>query len=164
VLRCRCHREPLEKFNHTVPQNATHHYVLRFFFVGDRICRNFNIFSILNKFALLLAATTCPAWNVSIMHLKEPKVSRSLSSVKSAPSAFLEEKSVSAFLSDEDVSRLTGYRHRNKIIDALNGLSIPFILNARGHPLVLRSSFEPKGSAQGESKNPRRQKKEWKPL
>lgn len=72
------------------------------------------------------------------------------------------DEGVNTFLSDEDVTRLTGYRHSKKVISALEGLSIPFILNARGRPLVLRSSVELVGSkVRDRSAKP---KKEWRPL
>lgn len=68
-----------------------------------------------------------------------------------------------AFLSDEDVTRLTGYRHSKKVIGALDDLSIPYILNARGKPLVLRSSVD-LGAADRARQRPGKPRKEWRPL
>lgn len=45
----------------------------------------------------------------------------------------------SAFLDDADLERLTGYKRTAQQIRWLSDHGIPFILNAKGRPVVMRS-------------------------
>ena len=67
------------------------------------------------------------------------------------------ETDASAFLSDDDVARLTGYRQPKKIQDALRSMHIPFIVNVRGKTLVLRSDIQSSAA----SKPAKAKAKEW---
>lgn len=60
-----------------------------------------------------------------------------------SPLAGMPQGDPGSFLSDEDVARLTGYRQSKKMIEALRSMHIPFILNFRGKPMVLRSAVDP---------------------
>ena len=46
------------------------------------------------------------------------------------------------YVSDADLQRLTEYRQRHRIIQALEGMGINYTLSRTGKPLVLRSTIE----------------------
>lgn len=50
--------------------------------------------------------------------------------------------STSIFLSDDEVSHLTGRKMRGAQIDALRQMGVPFFVNARGHAVVTRAAIE----------------------
>jgi hypothetical protein len=47
-----------------------------------------------------------------------------------------------AFLTDAEVKRLAGCRHRTEQIAALRQMGIPFWVNAAGRPIVVRAIIE----------------------
>lgn len=50
------------------------------------------------------------------------------------------------FLSDDEVSRLTGRKMKSAQINALRQMGVPFFVNATGHAVVTRAAIE--GSSQ----------------
>lgn len=61
------------------------------------------------------------------------------------------------FLTDDELSELTGYRQSSKQITMLKRQGVPFHVNAAGHPKVARAVIEGKHVKQHE------QTKEWTP-
>lgn len=52
-----------------------------------------------------------------------------------------------AFLSKEDVRRLTGRAHRSRQIEVLKGQGVPFYVDGTGWPVVARAAVEGRASA-----------------
>ncbi|CAH0447757.1 hypothetical protein LMG10661_03830 [Ralstonia syzygii subsp. syzygii] len=48
----------------------------------------------------------------------------------------------SMFLTDDEVSRLTGRKMKGAQIDALRQMGVPFFVNATGHAVVTRAAIE----------------------
>lgn len=64
---------------------------------------------------------------------------------------------MSTFLTNDEISSLTGRKIKSKQIEALRKIGIAFFVNATGHPVVLRSAIE------GKSNITPKQDKGWKP-
>lgn len=58
------------------------------------------------------------------------------------------------FLTDDEVSRLTGRKMKGAQIDALRLMGIPFFMNATGHAVVTRAAVE--GGSQSAAQKPAR--------
>jgi len=59
-------------------------------------------------------------------------------------------KMESAFLSKEDMIRLTDYKLPSKQIEVLRKNGIPFTVDRSGHPVVMRTSLSDVGKASGQ--------------
>lgn len=57
------------------------------------------------------------------------------------------------FLTPEEIAILTGRKMKSKQIESLRSMSIPFFINATGHPVVARSAVD--GKADFEPQKPR---------
>lgn len=64
---------------------------------------------------------------------------------------------MSTFLTNDEISSLTGRKIKSKQIEALRKIGIAFFVNATGHPVVLRSAIE------GKSNIAQKPEKGWKP-
>jgi sugar/nucleoside kinase (ribokinase family) len=61
------------------------------------------------------------------------------------------------FLSEEELETLTGFRRKSKQIAQLKQMGVAFLVNACGHPVVLRASLEGRKDSKAPSKP------EWRP-
>lgn len=59
----------------------------------------------------------------------------------------------SAFLTDEDIRRLTGFAHKAKQVTQLRRMGVPFFVNASGQPVVACSAVQG-GAKAAEAKVP----------
>jgi len=62
--------------------------------------------------------------------------------------------STSMFLTDDEVSRLTGRKMKGAQIDALRQMGVPFFVNATGHAVVTKAAVE--GGSQSAAQKPAR--------
>ena len=62
------------------------------------------------------------------------------------------------FLTPDEINRLTGRKWKAKQLEFLRANGIPFTVNARKEPIILRSAIESRATGQTEIK-----KKKWQP-